>query len=236
MTALRESHLLLRTAREEPRVSVDTHLGYERAKRIFDVAFSALFILLGLPFILVCGLLMKLESRGRMFYMQQRVGKDGGIFKVLKLRSMPNNAEANGPVIAVLDSDSRPGRVGRFIRKSKIDELPQFFNVLLGQMSVIGPRPERPYFVEKFSREFPNFKARHLVKPGITGLAQIREKDALQIANKLKYDLQYVSKRNFWLDMGILWSTIWFCFHYLAQGLGILESTTNGNGGPSELT
>jgi lipopolysaccharide/colanic/teichoic acid biosynthesis glycosyltransferase len=178
---------------------------------------------------------MKLESSGPMFYSQKRVGRNGRLFTAYKLRSMPNDAEANGPVITALDGDKRPGRIGRFIRKSKIDELPQFWNVLIGEMSVVGPRPERPYFVDKFSREFPNFSARHLVRPGVTGLAQIKEKDSLQIRSKLRYDLLYINKRSFGFDMAILWSTIWFCFHYLFEAMGILKSSTNGNGGPTEL-
>jgi len=236
MTAIKESQILLARAHEEPRIIVNTRFGYETVKRLFDIAFSLVFIILGFAFILVCGLMMKLESRGRMFYQQKRVGKNGRIFTVLKLRSMPKDAEANGPVITTLDCDSRPGRIGRFIRKSKIDELPQFLNVLLGHMSVVGPRPERPYFVEKFSREFPNFNARHLVKPGITGLAQIKEKDSLQIRSKLRLDLYYISKRSFGFDMAILWSTIWFCFHYLFEGVGLIKGNPNGNGGPQELT
>ena len=236
MAVVKESQVILTKARAELPVVVRTNFGYEAAKRFFDIAFSLLFIILGLPFIILCGLLMQLESRGRMFYPQKRVGRNGRAFTVLKLRSMPNNAEANGPVITAADGDSRPGRIGRFIRRSKIDELPQFFNVLLGQMSVVGPRPERPYFVEKFSTEFPKFKYRHLVKPGITGLAQIKEKDSFQIRNKLRLDLYYISKRSFGFDAAILWSTIWFCFHYLFEGLGIIESNSNGNGGPQELT
>jgi len=236
MAVVKESHVLVKTTREEPRVVVNTHLGYESVKRFFDIVFSLLFIILGFPFIILCGLLMQLESRGKMFYLQKRVGKDNRIFTVLKLRSMPNNAEANGPVITALDGDSRPGRIGRFIRKSKIDELPQFFNVLLGQMSVVGPRPERPYFVDKFSVDFPNFNCRHLVKPGITGLAQIKEKDSLQIRNKLRFDIYYISKRSIAFDMAILWSTIWFCFGYLSEGLGLRKGNSNGNGGPKELT
>jgi lipopolysaccharide/colanic/teichoic acid biosynthesis glycosyltransferase len=232
MTVVKESQLILAKPQEEPRVEVNTHFGYEALKRLFDVAFSFLFIPLGLPFIIVCGLLMKLESPGRMFYIQKRVGKDDRVFKILKLRSMPNDAEANGPVLTASDGDSRPGHVGRFIRKSKIDELPQFFNVLIGQMSVVGPRPERPFFVEKFSKQYPKIHNRHLVKPGITGLAQIKEKDSLQIRSKLRYDLLYISKRSFGFDMAILWSTIWFCFHYLFEGFGIIKGNSNCNGKP----
>ena len=226
------------TAQEEHKpVELGSRLGYEFAKRIFDIVFSAIFTILGLPFIIICGLLMKLESQGPMFYAQQRVGKNGREFTVYKLRSMPKNAEANGPVITCVDGDSRPGRIGRFIRKSKIDELPQFLNVLRGEMSVIGPRPERPYFVEKFTQVLPNFGERHLVKPGITGLAQIKEKDSFQIKSKLQYDLFYIEHRSFSCDMWILWHTIWFCFHYLLIGLGFIENNNgNNNHGPNELT
>jgi lipopolysaccharide/colanic/teichoic acid biosynthesis glycosyltransferase len=154
---------------------------------------------------------------------------------------MPKNAEANGPVITFVDGDSRPGRIGVFIRKSKIDELPQFLNVLRGDMSVVGPRPERPYFVDKFSSELPNFDQRHLVKPGITGLAQIREMDSFKIRSKLHFDLFYIEHRSFGFDMAVLWSTVWLCFHYLFIGMGLIKNHNNSNGmnnhdGPNELT
>jgi lipopolysaccharide/colanic/teichoic acid biosynthesis glycosyltransferase len=110
------------------------------------------------------------------------------------------------------------GPVGRFIRKAKIDELPQFWNVLIGEISLIGPRPERPYFVEQFSKEFPQFPLRHLVKPGLTGLAQINEIDSFRMRDKLRYDLFYVRKHNFSLDMMILWRTAMYCFRCLFRG------------------
>jgi lipopolysaccharide/colanic/teichoic acid biosynthesis glycosyltransferase len=238
--AIKEYQLTGTTTQEKPEpVEVNSHIGYEASKRIFDILFSIFFILLGLPFIIVCGLLMKLESPGPMFYAQKRVGKGGRTFTVYKLRSMPKNAEANGPVITYVDGDSRPGRIGVFIRKSKIDELPQFLNVLKGDMSVVGPRPERPYFVDKFSHELPDFSQRHLVKPGITGLAQIREMDSFKIRNKLHFDLFYISHRSFAFDMAVLWSTIWLCFHYLFIGMGFIKNHSNSNNnpdGPQELT
>lgn len=236
-----KEHQLARTSTQDETTQVvaNAHFAYETSKRVFDLLFSMFFLILGFPFIILSGLLMKLESQGPMFYVQKRVGKDGREFAVLKLRSMPKNAEANGPVITTADGDSRPGRIGRFIRKSKIDELPQFLNVLKGDMSVVGPRPERPYFVEKFSKEHQSFNQRHLVKPGITGLAQIKEKDSLQIRSKLHYDLFYISKRSFGYDTYILWHTTWFCFHYLFVGVGIIKNN-NGDGGanpdgPQEL-
>ena len=236
MAVVKESPALATQPREERGVVANSRFGYETSKRLFDISYSIVFLILGLPFMVLCGLLMKLESHGPMFYSQKRVGKNGKLFTAYKLRSMPNNSEANGPVITALDGDTRPGPVGRFIRKSKIDELPQFLNVLMGEMSVVGPRPERPYFVDKFTKELPNFHNRHLVRPGVTGLAQIKEKDSLQIRSKLRYDLLYISKRSFGFDMAILWSTVWFCFHYLSEAMGLAKSTTNGNGGPTELT
>ncbi len=233
---VKEHQLAGASTQEVPaKIAVNSHFGYETGKRIFDILFSILFMILGFPFIIICGLFMKLESSGPMFYAQKRVGKDGREFTVLKLRSMPKNAEANGPVITTVDGDSRPGKIGRFIRKSKIDELPQFLNVLKGDMSVVGPRPERHYFVDKFSKELPRFSQRHLVKPGITGLAQIKEKDSFEIRSKLHYDLFYISKRSFGYDMSLLWHTIWFCFHFLFIGMGLIKNN-NGNTGPRELT
>ncbi|HEX9746753.1 MAG TPA: sugar transferase [bacterium] len=191
---------------------------YYALKRAIDIFFAISFLFLGIPWILVCGLLMKREAPGPFFYKQERVGKDGKLLTAYKLRSMPVDAESNGPQLTPLEGDKRLGPVGKFIRKAKIDELPQFYNVLIGEISVVGPRPERPYFVERFSREHPLFPLRHLVKPGLTGLAQINEMDAFRMRHKLKYDLFYVRKHNLALDMKILWMTAMYCFRCLFTG------------------
>jgi len=191
---------------------------YYLAKRGVDILFAVVFLVIGIPWLVVCGLLMQKEAPGPFFYRQKRVGKDGKIIIVYKLRSMPVDAEDDGPQLTPMDGDTRCGQIGRFIRKAKIDELPQFWNVLIGEISVVGPRPERPYFVQQFSEEFPLFPLRHLVKPGLTGLAQINEKDAFKMRDKLRYDLFYVRKYNFLLDMKILWHTAMYCFRCLGSG------------------
>jgi len=195
-------------------------------KRAIDIFYAVVFLILGAPWLLVCGLLMKKEAPGPFFYKQTRVGKDGKILTVYKLRSMPVDAESDGPQLTPIQGDKRVGRVGKFIRKAKIDELPQFWNVLKGEFSVVGPRPERPYFVKKFSEEFPLFNLRHKVKPGLTGLAQVNEKDSLNMVHKLRYDLFYVQKQNIGLDLMILWRTALYCFRCLFGG----GNGKNGNG------
>ena len=162
-------------------------------KRWLDIASSALSLILSLPLCLFVALAIKLDSWGPVFYRQERVGQDGKTFTMLKFRSMRNDAEENGPKWAAINDD-RITRVGRFIRKYGLDEIPQMINVLKGDMSFIGPRPERPIFVDKFAKEIPYYPQRHVVKPGISGWAQIRypygasKEDALE---KLKYDLYY---------------------------------------------
>ncbi len=194
-------------------------------KRSIDIFYALVFLILGIPWLIVCGLLMKREASGPFFYKQKRIGKNGRIVTVLKLRSMPIDAEENGPQLTPINGDKRLGPVGRFIRKAKIDELPQFWNVLIGEFSVVGPRAERPYFVEQFSREYPLFNLRHKIKPGLTGLAQINEKDALNMPHKLRYDLFYIQNRSLKLDLAILWSTAMYCFKCLFSGF---RGETNG--------
>lgn len=191
---------------------------YHVLKRTIDIIFAVVFLFLGIPWLLVCGLLMKREAPGPFFYKQDRIGRGGNILNVYKLRSMPVDAECNGPQLTPLNGDRRLGPVGKFIRRAKIDELPQFWNVLKGEFSVVGPRPERPYFVKQFEEEYPLFNFRHTVKPGLTGLAQVNEKDSLNMREKLRYDLFYVRKHNLILDLKILWDTSMYCFRQLFSG------------------
>lgn len=179
-------------------------------KRLFDVAASSLLLFLTLPVMLVTALLVWIESGRPIFYRQERVGAQGRIFKVLKFRSMRQDAERDGVPQWAKKKDDRVTRVGRVIRLLRIDELPQIFNVLKGDMSFVGPRPERPYFVEDLSKKIAYYPSRHTVKPGITGWAQIRYpygatvEDAVQ---KLQYDLYYVKNRSLFLDLIILFQT-----------------------------
>src|SRR5215468_5662704 len=174
----------------------------------FDLVVACALIALALPLMLLVALAIKWDSQGPIFYRQERVGLGGRRFQVLKFRSMRQDAEANGqPVWAEVD-DHRITRVGRFIRWARIDELPQLFNVLRGEMSMVGPRPERPFFVERFESMVPSYGKRHQVKPGITGLAQVCGSYHTDARDKLRFDLIYVSHRSVWLDVKILLRTI----------------------------
>jgi sugar transferase (PEP-CTERM system associated) len=179
-------------------------------KRIFDIVVSALLLLLTLPVFLLTALLIWLESGSPILYRQERVGEYGRVFAVLKFRSMRQDAERDGVPQWAKKQDARVTRVGKVIRMLRIDELPQIFNVLKGDMSFVGPRPERPYFVEELSKKITYYPSRHTVKPGITGWAQIRYsygatvEDAIE---KLQYDLYYVKNHTLFLDLIILLQT-----------------------------
>jgi len=179
-------------------------------KRIFDIVASVTLLVLTLPLLLLTALLIKLESPGSVFYVQERVGLDGKIFTIFKFRSMRSDAEAGGPRWAA-QRDARVTRIGALIRKIRIDEIPQAINVLKGDMAFVGPRPERPVFVQNFIEKIPFYGARHRVKPGITGWAQINypygsgEEDA---KIKLCYDLYYVKNGSIFLDIIIMMQTI----------------------------
>ncbi len=180
-------------------------------KRVVDFTASLLGLVLSAPIWAVVPLAIKLDSPGPVFFRQERVGERGRRFEVLKFRSMRADAEAHtGPVWA-RDRDDRVTRVGRIIRKTRIDEIPQLINVLKGEMSFVGPRPERPFFVEQLAREIPYYVQRHTVKPGVTGLAQVKysygstKEDALE---KLRYDLYYIKRMGFWMDLSIILETV----------------------------
>ena len=180
------------------------------SKRIFDVLASATVLLLTAPLMLLTAIVVRLESRGPVLYKQERVGEAGRRFNILKFRSMRADAESDGKPRWASKDDDRVTRVGKFIRKVRIDELPQLFNVLRGEMSFVGPRPERPFFVEQLEKKIPYYVYRHNVKPGITGWAQIRYpygaslKDSIE---KLQYDLYYVKNHSLFLDLIILLQT-----------------------------
>lgn len=182
---------------------------YEAIKRTIDVVLSVAIgavFLLALP---VIAMVIKLDSPGPIFYRQTRVGKDGKLFTIWKLRSMRSDAEKDGAVWATANDD-RVTRVGRFMRKTRIDELPQMWNVLRGEMSMVGPRPERPEFVAILESQIPNYLERHQVKPGVTGWAQVcyHYTDSVEeTRQKLDYDLQYIDNRNLRLDIAILLRT-----------------------------
>nr|WP_246350316.1 TIGR03013 family XrtA/PEP-CTERM system glycosyltransferase [Sphingobium boeckii] len=181
------------------------------AKRLFDIAASALLLLLTGPLIVIAAILVKLETRGPAFYRQSRVGLFGQDFNILKLRSMRQDAEAGGRAVFAQENDPRITRVGRFIRKTRIDELPQTWSVLKGEMSFVGPRPERRQFVEDLEQKLPYYAERHMVKPGITGWAQINYPYGANLddsRNKLEYDLYYAKNYTPFLDLLILLQTL----------------------------
>ena len=183
---------------------------YKKGRRLIDVAAALVGLIVSLPIMLVTVIAIKLDSPGPIFYSQERVGKGGEGFKIVKFRSMRTDAEKDGPVWAK-ESDDRVTRIGRIIRKLRIDELPQFINVLRGEMSFIGPRPERPEFVRLLEREIPYYSQRHLLKPGLTGWAQIRYPYGASVEDakeKLQYDLYYIKNLSPFLDLIILFETI----------------------------
>jgi exopolysaccharide biosynthesis polyprenyl glycosylphosphotransferase len=183
---------------------------YPYVKRFFDVFLSLIALPIAIPIILIFAVIIKLETPGPAFFMQERVGLHGKYFKVIKLRSMGVNAEKNGAQWAT-KNDSRVTKVGAFIRKTRIDELPQLFNVLKGEMSLIGPRPERPIFTAQFNEEIPGFIDRLQVKPGITGWAQVNGGYDITPREKLELDLYYINNMSFLLDLKIILKTIKVC-------------------------
>lgn len=183
---------------------------YPYIKRLLDILLSIIGILLSTPIIIFVGILIKLESPGPIFYTQERVGLYGKYFKIIKLRSMRVDAEKYGAQWAEKD-DPRVTRIGSLIRKTRIDELPQFWNVLIGDMSLVGPRPERPMFTAQFIEEIPGFVERLKVKPGITGWAQINGGYDITPKEKLVLDRYYITNMSFLLDMKILIKSIIVC-------------------------
>jgi len=183
---------------------------YSQLRRLLDVSLSTLGLFLSLPIMLVTALAIKLESKGPILYRQTRVGQRNRNFTIMKFRSMRVDAEPDGPVWAEED-DPRITRVGRIIRKLRIDELPQFVNIIRGDMAFVGPRPERPEFVAQLAKQIPYYSQRHLVKPGLTGWAQIRYpycasvEDAIQ---KLQYDIYYIKNQSLLLDVITLFETV----------------------------
>jgi len=177
-------------------------------KRLVDLVFSILVLIFSAPLMLLFPLIIKLESKGPILYRQKRVGLKGKIYEVYKFRSMLENAEAEtGPILARQD-DKRVTRVGSFLRMSHLDELPQFLNILKGEMSLVGPRPERAAFVKGFDREIRGYSRRFAIKPGITGLAQLYGKYETSAEKKLKYDLAYINNWSLGLDLKILFLSL----------------------------
>ena len=181
-------------------------------KRAFDIAFSVIILILISPILLIIAIVIKLDSKGPVIYAQERVGADGRQFIIYKFRSMRVDAEKDGPVWAK-SNDPRCTKIGALLRRHNLDELPQFFNVVRGDMSLVGPRPERPYYVEKFKNGIPRYMARHRVKSGITGWAQVNGlRGDSSIEERVKYDLFYIENWNLLFDIKILIMTLFTFF------------------------
>ena len=188
-------------------VEEDNMNKYRGLKRLTDFFFSIVLLVPAIPICLISAFFIILETNGNPLYIQERVGLNGNKFKIYKLRSMYSDAEKDGHKWAE-KKDSRITKVGAIIRKIRIDELPQLINIIKGEMAIIGPRPERPEFIEEFLKEIPDFNDRLAVKPGITGWAQVNGGYELSPKEKLKYDQYYIEHENFKLDILILFKTI----------------------------
>ncbi|MEH6976663.1 MULTISPECIES: sugar transferase [Bacillus] len=205
----------------DPKIKIDSQVeiqvkplstsSYLLVKRLIDFVVSLFMLLLLSPILVLFCILIPIESTGSPFFYQQRLGKNGKDFKLIKLRSMFLDAEKNGPQWASKE-DPRVTRIGAFIRKTRIDEIPQAINVLKGDMSLVGPRPEREYFYKRFDKSLPNFKHRLLVTPGITGLAQVNGGYDLTPEEKLAFDLYYIQHRSFAMEIKILCQTLAIVF------------------------
>jgi lipopolysaccharide/colanic/teichoic acid biosynthesis glycosyltransferase len=183
---------------------------YDSCKRAGDVVVALVLGVLSAPVLLLCMLLIKLTSRGPVLYTQTRVGRHGRPFTIFKLRTMTHKCESLTGALWAVPGDPRVTFVGRFLRRTHLDELPQLWNVLRGDMSLVGPRPERPEFVPQLERAIPHYRARLWVRPGVTGLAQVQlpaDTDLDSVRLKLAYDLYYVRNCGLWLDARIVLST-----------------------------
>jgi sugar transferase (PEP-CTERM system associated) len=180
-------------------------------KRMLDLSLSMLGFVLAAPLMALTALAIRLDSPGPVFYDQERVGENGRVFTVYKFRSMRTDAERAGQPVWARDKDERVTRVGRFIRATRLDELPQLWNVMRGEMSFVGPRPERPFFVEQLARDIPFYVQRHSVKPGITGWAQVKYQYGSSVEDameKLRYDLYYIKHMSIFFDLTIVLDTV----------------------------
>ena len=184
---------------------------FEELKVLTDLFLSTIVLFIASPFLFLAGALIKLTSKGPVIYRQDRVGRHGKIFRIYKLRTMITEAEKDSGAVWAKVSDPRITPVGRVLRKTHIDELPQFLNVIKGEMSIVGPRPERPEIVSDLSKQIGDYQKRQQIKPGITGLAQVYHKYDETIADvrkKIKYDLLYMKKKRWFMELGILTKTL----------------------------
>jgi lipopolysaccharide/colanic/teichoic acid biosynthesis glycosyltransferase len=193
-----------------PQPTIPSRSWYVCFKAAVDFGSALVLLLLASPVILFCALLVRLTSRGPAFYSQVRLGRGGRPFRIYKLRTMVHDCEKASGARWSTPGDPRITAVGRFLRRTHLDELPQLWNVLIGDMSLVGPRPERPEFVPSLERAIPGYRDRLLIKPGVTGLAQVQlppDTDLTSVRRKLSYDLHYVRSVGLWLDLRLLLCT-----------------------------
>lgn len=181
---------------------------YRHIKSVFDIAISIIVLILSCPIFIIISILIKLDSRGPVFYRQERLGKGGKVFKIYKFRTMVDGAINMGGGIHTFDRDPRITRVGSFLRRTSLDELPQFINVIKGDMSIIGPRPPVPYYPRKYGEYDEMQKRRFLIKPGITGYAQVMVRNGAPWDQRILLDLKYLNSMSLWTDLYILFRTI----------------------------
>jgi Undecaprenyl-phosphate glucose phosphotransferase len=180
------------------------------AKRVADILLSSVILIITAPLMLLIGMLIKFGSPGLILHHQKRMGYDGRVFEMLKFRTMREGAERETGAVWATPDDTRRTTIGTFLRKTSLDELPQFWNVLRGEMSIVGPRPERPEFIEKFRESVPRYMLRHKIKAGITGLAQINGwRGNTSLEERLRCDLEYIQNWSLWLDLKIMCLTVW---------------------------
>jgi Undecaprenyl-phosphate glucose phosphotransferase len=196
-----------------PLIAVHTEplnlFGNRFQKRLFDIVFASTALIILSPVFLVLAIIIKYTDKGPVFFSQKRIGANNKEFEIYKFRSMYMQSKTESDTIWTSSDDSRVTKIGKFMRKINLDELPQFWNVLKGDMSLVGPRPEREYFVEQFKDKIPDYKVRHLVKSGITGWAQINGlRGDTSISERVRYDLQYIQFWSLWFDLKILFLTL----------------------------
>ena len=177
-------------------------------KRMFDIVVSTVLLILVSPILVILSVMIVADSKGGVFYRQERVTQYGRVFRIFKFRTMVANADKIGTQVTV-QNDNRITKVGEKLRKYRLDELPQLFNILMGDMSLVGPRPERPFFVEKFREEIPRYMVKHQVRPGLTGWAQVNGyRGDTSIKKRIEYDLYYIENWSLGFDFKIMFLTI----------------------------
>lgn len=196
-------------------ISKGENIGNTFIRRSFEIVIALVGLLISIPFLIIASIAIALDSRGSIIYTQLRIGKNSKPFRLYKLRSMINNAEKDSGVVWAEKNDSRITRVGKIIRKLHIDEIPQMWNVLIGDIGLVGPRPERPEFVISLNKEIPYYFLRHIQKPGFTGWSQIKfryARSVLDSKEKFEYDLYYLANKSLLLDLGIVFKTVQIIF------------------------